>query len=185
MLGDEARLPPARKSSFREQDGMFCPPRSLSCVSKRRDETDWISTFTVGTLNVSYMMWSHHFENGEISHSKWLRLSLVKSSRPRMAVHSRPWLLRLLGCSRTRSSGRTLCGRPSGYPSRFRTFPRRESSASRPFANGELCATQRRKSPSRSTLCVSKHTETNRPGSPTCMAGTLNVSNMICVMHSR
>ena len=46
------------------------------------------------------------------------------------------------------------------------------------------CATQHRRSPSQIPLCVSKHTD--KPAwTATYMSGTLNVSNMKCVMHFR
>ena len=134
---------------------MFGPPRCPSCVSKRRDETAWIATFTVGTLNVSAGRYRgigqtpiliEYFHSGGVTTLKTGKFptrktcdSPVKGSRPRCQYAA-------VSSISVKSSERR---RPSGSV-RFHEERQR----------------QRRMSPSRCPMCVSKQTETEQPGSP-------------------
>ena len=80
-------------------------------VEADRDKPAWIATYMADTLIVSFMIcwkvlrdrtdsnphripshwWRHHLENEELSNSKYLRLSLVKSSRPRWEYAAVSW----------------------------------------------------------------------------------------------
>ena len=117
----------------------------------------------------------------EFSHSKYLQLFMVKSSRPRWQYAA------VSGYIDSRAvveldlqNVRDVIGQKATHQ-RFRTFPRRKTAASRHLVDGPVCDSTSKEFITMPVVRL----EANGNSSAwiaTNMAGTLNVSNMDCVM---